>query len=574
MMIFRWPQFILVIKMKVYVKGQGTISLTKHNFVGQGGEGQVYARGGTAYKFYTDPQKMIPTAKVQDLSVLADPCIIKPLNIILNKSDKPIGYTMKFLSGTHSLCRLFTKSFRERHLIDNADIFSLVQKMRNSIKHIHKNDILIVDLNEMNFLISKDLLSIFFIDVDSYQTPNFPATAIMESIRDRHAKKNNFNNGTDWFSFAIVTFQMFIGIHPYKGKHQTIKSLDERMMQNVSVFHNGVTIPKICQPFDVMPQAYRNWYSAIFEKGLRAEPPSGAIATITIVTEIKSVVGSDKLEIIELEKYTEPVINCFHWNGRRIVLTAKGLYVGRQFHRLLSPNICLAQTAKLGHIIAAKTDGDTISLYNISTGKPIQDTFITEDMMMYDGRIYLKLDDVINELQFMELGTGVRVVAKKVANVLPNATRLFDGMAIQNMLGAYFVSLFPNSGMHYQIRIKEIESYKIIDAKYNRRVLMIVAEKNGKYDRFVLRFDDSFNKYTIRTIRDIHYVGLNFVVLDNNVCVNINEEEKIEVFKTDPNDNRITLIEDAIINGDMKLYPYGTQACFSKNNIVSKIQMK
>ena len=57
----------------------------------------------------------------------------------------------------------------------------------------------------------------------------------MDSVRDRHAA--GWNEGTDWFSFALVSFQMFVGIHPYKGKHPALKTLDERMAQNVSVLH-------------------------------------------------------------------------------------------------------------------------------------------------------------------------------------------------------------------------------------------------------------------------------------------------------------------------------------------------
>ena len=34
-----------------------------------------------------------------------------------------------------------------------------------------------------------------------------------------------------WFAFAVVTFQLFTGIHPYKGKHPSVLDLDARMPQ-------------------------------------------------------------------------------------------------------------------------------------------------------------------------------------------------------------------------------------------------------------------------------------------------------------------------------------------------------
>src|SRR5207248_7337064 len=112
---------------------------------------------------------------------------------------------------------------------------------QEGVRHVHERGILIVDLNEMNFLLDASVEEILFIDVDSYQTPGFPATALMESIRDRHAAR--FSQATDWFSFGIVSFQMFTGIHPYRGKHPTLTGLDARMERNVSVLNPEVAVP-------------------------------------------------------------------------------------------------------------------------------------------------------------------------------------------------------------------------------------------------------------------------------------------------------------------------------------------
>ena len=139
----------------------------------------------------------------------------------------------------------------------------------------------------MNFLLNDQLNNIFFIDTDSYKTKSYNATAIMESIRDRHS--SSFNTNTDWFSWAIITFQMFIGIHPFKGKHPKFSNLDERMMNNVSVLNSSVSIPKLCASFDVIPQAYREWYKAVFEDGKRVPPPSGFQDLIIIQPIIHTV---------------------------------------------------------------------------------------------------------------------------------------------------------------------------------------------------------------------------------------------------------------------------------------------
>ena len=64
----------------------------------------------------------------------------------------------------------------------------------------------------------------------------------MMSIRDPLTPKNGFNKLTDWYSYAIVTFQMYIGIHPFKGIHPDYKpkDLELRMKDGASVFDKKV----------------------------------------------------------------------------------------------------------------------------------------------------------------------------------------------------------------------------------------------------------------------------------------------------------------------------------------------
>ena len=174
----------------------------------------------------------------------------------------------------------------------------MIRKAQSIVQDVHKVGIIIVDLNEMNFLVDKKFKELYFIDVDSYQTPSFPATAIMESIRDRQT--NTFSTLTDWFSFGIVSFEMFIGIHPFKGKHPSIKTMDERMKANMPVFHKDVKYPNVCQPFDIIPQAYKNWYKAMFFEGKRLPPPLEAVEVIIIPQVVTTVTGNQDFDIIEL----------------------------------------------------------------------------------------------------------------------------------------------------------------------------------------------------------------------------------------------------------------------------------
>ena len=73
--------------MQVIVQGSKD-SLTPKDYVTQGGEGKIFQRGAVAYKIYEDPSKMIPVGKIDELSKLDEPNIIRPKDIIYSSKKE------------------------------------------------------------------------------------------------------------------------------------------------------------------------------------------------------------------------------------------------------------------------------------------------------------------------------------------------------------------------------------------------------------------------------------------------------------------------------------------------------
>ncbi len=560
--------------MHVTVKGETTpVHLTKNDFLASGGEGEIYARKGIAYKIYTNPKSVIPFAKIEELSVLQKTNIIKPEKIIFDKKRKIIGYTMKHICSTYALCQLFPRAFRDRTGLDISSVLNLVQRMRQTISHVHKYGILIVDLNEMNFLVDKNFSEIYFIDVDSWQTPSFPATAIMESIRDRHNSK--FSELTDWFSFGIISFEMFIGIHPFKGKHPTLKTLDDRMRANIPVFHKDVKFPKVCLPFDVIPQAYKDWYVSLFFNGKRLPPPLSAIETVVIQIEPIQIMGNEDLEISEIFEYDSDIIKYISLEGVRIATTKTSIYIGhdKTIYKN-SQNIHISVLFTDDQIIIGRIQNNKLDLENITSNNRLHYDIDAEDAMSYGGRIYIKNKDQIHEIEFVKMGDNLHAIPHLTAMVLEKATQIFDGVIIQNMLGRYVISLFPYSKTHYQISCPEMQGYKIIDAKYDNKVLIIIGVKSGKYDRFIFKFNKNYSKYSIRKIENITYSGINYVVLDNGIVVLMVEDEKMEIFSNNIDNENIKVLENPLVSGDMILFKDGVRVLFSRKNKLYNMKMK
>ena len=351
--------------MEYIIQGKGNINLNKKDFLASGGEGDIYIQGLTAYKIYQDPKKAIPEGKIKELSVLSLPNIIKPESTLLDKNGKNCGYSMKYVrkDDTFILCELFTKTFKSQNQFTPLNTINLIKRFRETIQHCHDKNILVVDLNEMNYLVAKNYKEIYAIDTDSYQTPSYKATAIMESIRDRHNK--TFTNDTDWFSFGVVTFNLFTGIHPYKGKHHTYNGFEERMVHNISVFNKDVKVPPIVDDFtQTIPKAYYDWYEAIFEKGIRCAPPIDFIQTFMVPRKIQIVKGSDNFTIDKVYTCTGgDVIKIFLPN---MVLNGKGLAYGPAHYNDIAPYAHIIIEPKTKEIYSFIVSQNKLKVVNIS----------------------------------------------------------------------------------------------------------------------------------------------------------------------------------------------------------------
>ncbi len=525
--------------MDVYVQGK-KVRLTQAEFRGQGGEGAVYVRGDTAYKVYADPAKTISPAKIGELSALTLPDIVRPQDVLWDAHKTPIGYTMRAVPDTHVLCRTFPKTFRDRMGLTPEKALHLVRELQAGVRHVHGCGLLVVDLNEMNFLVDPQFEHVFFIDVDSYQTPRFPATALMDSVRDRHAQK--WDRGTDWFSFAVVSFQMLVGIHPYKGKHPSLKTLEERMCGNVSVLNPSVSVPGACLPFAVIPQAYREWYGAVLERGCRVPPPDDPFAIVTLPARPARQEAEG------------------------------GPFVIHPYAGSLEPD--LIRVPKTGRSVRATFQRDRVSLYDVGEGRAIPLDLAGEQMMTTEGRLYVKAGASLLEVSFLAMPQRVLPRVKVVGTVLEQATQLFEGIALQNLLGAWYASLLPKSGVCVQVRLPELDGSQVVDAKFQGGVLMAVAVREGRYRKLIFRFSATCDTYDVRACEDLQTLGVNFVVLDHGVCLHLNDAEELEVFPARIHGAGMKVLADPALRGDCLLGKDGSQALFARDGVLYRFSLR
>jgi serine/threonine protein kinase len=517
--------------MKAYLQNNAVINLSQSDFLASGGEGSVYKKANQAFKIYQDSSKMIPLGKLNELAILAKPTIISPKEALFDEHKKPIGYVMPLAPRSNPLCRLFTKAFKDANNVSNDKILDLVLKFRNDVKYIHEKGILIVDCNELNFLVDDQFENIYFIDVDSYQTAHYRATALMDSIKDWQAN-GVWTDGSDWFSWGVLAFQMITGIHPYKGKHPSMSSLQNRMQKSISVFNKDVKVPKIVPDFKIIPDALRVWFKAVFDDQKRECPPDWVNGTYVIVSPSNVVISSAVLNITEVDCFKEDIIMMLDY-CERVFVTKKSGY---------------------------------------KNSKIPCDIPIVKNGYFYKGKHY-ELNGQSLVLR-QEIGHNKIITDKIVANVMPNSSIAYDGVVIQNMLGTYYATFCPAASESYSVKISEIDSKsKIVDAKFDSSVLMVMTVKDGKYNKYTLRFYENFNTYSCWTDLDVDYYSLNFAVLDTGVCAEINENEELVLFASKPIGGKKT-IKDSQLSHGMKLFADKNNLMFYQGDKIFSMKMK
>jgi hypothetical protein len=559
--------------MKVIVGGK-EISLTQKDYVTQGGEGKIFQKGVIAYKIYEDLKKMIPIGKIQELGELNVPEVVRPKEIIYSPKKEIVGFTMDWLGDdNYALCKMFTNTFRDSNGITNDHVIELVENIKNIIiAPIHDQNCLMVDGNEFNYLVKPDFVTPLFIDVNSYQTKSFPPTAIMPSIRD-WKNPDEFSTLSDWFSFAIVSFQLFIGIHPFKGKHKNYKKNDfkNRVKDNVSVFNKDVRLPPPARDFDLIPSDYRDWYFKLFEEGQRIPPPKMPGGLKQIQVKVILVTSTDNFEISEIKEFESDVV----YHNESITKTKEKLYIGQVDYKVGQDVEVLFSPFKNIPVLC-KIESGYIKLKPLEAGTTVQQmNLVCTDKMIVNDALLIKNRGQLTEIQFSDTGQIIPSV-QQVWNIEEKSSKLFSSIVVQSVLGRAYICLPLPQYKQSSFIIKdipELDKLQIVDAKHENHVCMFITHKSGIYNRYVVVFDDAYNKYVVRIFEDVDYIPLNFIVLQSGVCISIREDDVVEIFHyVAP--TKVKEIKDPKVDSTMRLCKRGMEVRFFKGNKLFSFKIK
>ena len=560
---------------RVLVNNQ-QVDLTDKDYLAQGGQGSIYVKNNAVYKLYHDPAKLIPEQKMQELQALSDlKNVIIPASSVYDGTGQRVGFTMRYVADTEYLCKLFVANFKKQNNITPQRIDEIVRYMQTTLIDIHKRGVIVGDYNEMNFLLDKNLKVPYYIDVDSYQTPSYKCNAIMESVRDRTLPLGDFNEMSDWFSWGIVAFQLYTGIHPYKGKHPSYKmnELAKRMDDGISVFDKDVTVPKFVN-MSAIPKSHMEWFKRVFVDGERSIPPfSDGVKNYSV---INAVVVDDTMNVITelVLTFASDILDTVFYNGQYRTITRDGLFFEDKLQYQFTKNYI---SARLVHtqggdpIVIAMVDRHNIEVFDIN-GDLITELNDVKDAKVFNDCIYVVTDSgYITQYSFEKLGK-IKCLPRNVMTVNAKTSRMYDGVAIHNIFGKHSALIPYEKSKCVTVPMPALDNKRVMDAKRIGRWLFVLTEHKGEYDLVTTYFDESFlKKIDTKTEQDVSFRNLNVTIAPNDMVIFNKDDDSLELFFDTKRGTK--RVENTPLRNDLRLV-YGKTPCFVDGKSLYSIKTK
>lgn len=536
-------------------KGMKKLTFNPSDFKA-GGEAKVYIEDKTVYKIFHESKNMIPHSKIAELQRLKIKNICIPREIIIDSNKDECGFTMDLVVGD-PLFQLCTNTFIKNHNIKGSNIIDLGKSMIKTIFKIHPEGCLIVDLNDLNVLAEHDWKTPHFIDINSWKTPSFPFTAINPLFRDWTIDLKDVSEKSDWYSFAIILFKMIIGAHPYKGDHPKYKREEtiKRMQDGVSRFNKDSTPAPGSRDLSLIPIEYKKWFIDLFEEGKRYEPPSESGEVVAVVkTAIVTTTGK-YFDFTLLKEYEEDVLSHKGYYDNNITRTSKRLFINNTDYRV-NHGVDVIFTNSLEPIFV-KIEEATISFKKMSGTINFPKLFC-EKYLIIENDVYIVHDGKLIGLSVASQTSSSfsLITIRNTWDIMRTSLQVFDTMLYQSISGKpYLVIPLPKDGATgscIQKEIPELDGYKIVDAKHDNNVVMIIGYKDNVYNHISIRFDKIYDKYKTRITKDVTMPLVNFVVLDNGIVVSM-IDDITEIFQKDLSQSKVNRLKDDAVNASMRL---------------------
>jgi hypothetical protein len=176
------------------------------------------------------------------------------------------------------------------------------------------------------------------------------------------------------------------------------------------------------------------------------------------------------------------------------------------------------------------------------------------------------------ENKFTSFGNRIIHRITEVENVSTLTTTIWDGCCVQNLLGKYYLVLPYQAGACFSKYLPQLDGYRVVACKCERNVIVIIAEKGGKYDRFVIVFiKKDYSEFNCRKVEDVTYDEINMTVTESGLCLLLANPDELEIFANNVN---IQVITDPPFDASMPLFNTSDGVFFISGNTIHRMKKK
>ena len=139
------------------------------------------------------------------------------------------------------------------------------------------------------------------------------------------------------------------------------------------------------------------------------------------------------------------------------------------------------------------------------------------------------------------------------------------------MLGKTYLTIPYKQGSSFCKHVLELDKYRIVGAKSDKNVTVILGEHGGKYDRIIIVFKKDYQSFDIRIVHDVTYDTINLAVLENGICMLLASSTELELFIAA---HKYETIIDPPIDSSMKLFAIDNGFFFINGNSIHQLKKK
>ena len=288
-----------------------------------------------------------------------------------------------------------------------------------------------------------------------------------------------------------------------------------------------------------------------------------------VPTQVITIQGTDKLSVEEVAAYDSHILAITTVMGVYYVATKTHIYANKKEIGKHNAKKILLCSASDGTLITAQQDNSgKITFRELTKADPCGTASSTE-MFARNNAFYTIGKSKLIENSFTAFGNKMVHRVKEIENISAMSSKMYDGCILQDLLGRWYVTIPYKLGSCFSKYIQALDKYRIIDAKSEKNITVIIAEKSGRYDRFVLIFDKNYHDLDIRKTEDVSYDKINFTVLDNGLCILLASPDELELFSTV---TQAQTLSNPPFDSTMKLYSFNGEVFFTNQNSIHQLK--